>query len=478
MTRKNTLFDVDITKENPLITIINHGKIPVVQMSDVPFYNKKVEQWYRTYDGMTTETMCRYKEIIKGHKGKGLNNITYCNIGGFHGTHFSHYYRIENINIGYCEPNELVYDPTSKTYISAERKLKSVKRAWESLLKKENETDIIYGKWSYFTEHFAEFQNVWIDSKHIRKVCIIATTDFKDFLPYLKDGYLGIGCIDDLFHSLWNEKIFDKDYLKHIDAPDFYKEWDKKCEKEFAVRYEVNHDFMEHNSGYERRILEELFNHYTGKPYSYTNVYFQKYKSASIKFYDYLKGWNAKDNNVTRGYNYGFNDWFFSENYLNTYFHYQESIQIQFWDGKLYVRKNNNYQHIQLKTEEIFQNKYRYCMYEFLMLFDVFYRMFKELYKIEYPSILRQVEKYKKLEDLLKQNMCQYEVNDIDNIIVILEKDFQIEFNLILKDVVIIIPDEERRYYNIDNIPIEYKSKRMADIISILLQEESTNGNR
>lgn len=61
--------------------------------------------------------------------------------------------------------------------------------------------------------------------------------------------------------------------------------------------------------------------------------------------------------------------------------------------------------------------------------------------------------------------MCQYEVNDIDNIIVILEKDFQIEFNLILKDVVIIIPDEERRYYNIDNIPIEYKSKRMADII-------------
>lgn len=75
MARKNTLFDVDITKENPLITIINHGKIPVVQMSDVPFLNKKVEQWYRTYDGMTTETICRYKEIIKKHKEKGLNNI-------------------------------------------------------------------------------------------------------------------------------------------------------------------------------------------------------------------------------------------------------------------------------------------------------------------------------------------------------------------------------------------------------------------
>lgn len=29
-----------------------------------------------------------------------------------------------------------------------------------------------------------------------------------------------------------------------------------------------------------------------------------------------------------------------------------------------------------------------------------------------------------KLEDLLKQNMCQYEINDIDNIIIILEDGF------------------------------------------------------
>lgn len=40
MARKNTLFDVDITKENPLITIVNHGKIPVVQVNDVSFYQR------------------------------------------------------------------------------------------------------------------------------------------------------------------------------------------------------------------------------------------------------------------------------------------------------------------------------------------------------------------------------------------------------------------------------------------------------
>lgn len=42
MARKNTLFDVDITKENPLITIVNHGKIPVVQVNDTAFIIKKL----------------------------------------------------------------------------------------------------------------------------------------------------------------------------------------------------------------------------------------------------------------------------------------------------------------------------------------------------------------------------------------------------------------------------------------------------
>ncbi len=31
MATKNKLFEVDMKKENPLMTIINHGKIPVVQ---------------------------------------------------------------------------------------------------------------------------------------------------------------------------------------------------------------------------------------------------------------------------------------------------------------------------------------------------------------------------------------------------------------------------------------------------------------
>lgn len=464
MARKNTLFDVDITKENPLITIVNHGKIPVIDMQDVQFRRYKVDS-----------TFIDSKNWLKKCKQNNICYVSSCNIGGFHGVDFSHWMIMENINIGYIEPDTLVFDNTSDAVVTAKRKLQSVKKAWDSLLKKEDENDIAYGKWSWFNEHFANFQSVWVDNKAIKKVWTIPTTNFKSYLPYMKDGYLGIGCVNDLFHSLWNEKLFDKEYLEHIDAPNFYEEWNKKVDRDcsdshYYVYYEFNHDFMEHNSEYQRRVFEELLNHYTGKPYFYTRKYFQKYKSASIKFHDYLKGWSSKDGNVTRGYNYGLNDWFFSENYLNTYFHYQESIQIQFWDGKLYVRKNDySYHSIDLSTDEIFQNKYRYCMYEFLKLFDTFYEMFKELYEIEYPSILRQVEKYKKLEDLLKQNMYQYEVNDVDNIITISKEDFQIEYSLVLKDAVVIIPDAERRYCNVDRLPLQYinKCKQILEICSV-----------
>jgi len=470
MARKNTLFDVDITKENPLITIVNHGKIPVIDMQDVQFRRYKVDSIF-----------IDSKNWLKKCKKNNICYVSSCNIGGFHGVDFSHWMIMENINIGYIEPDTLVFDNTSNAVVTAKRKLQSVKKAWDSLLKKEDENDIAYGKWSWFNEHFANFQSVWVDNKAIKKVWTIPTTNFKSYLPYMKDGYLGIGCVKDLFHSLWNEKLFDKEYLEHIDAPNFYEEWNKKVDRDcsdgrYYVYYEFNHDFMEHNSEYQRRVFEELFNHYTGKPYSYTKEYFQKYKSASVKFHNFLKGWRAKDSNVTRGYNYGFDDWFFSENYLNTYLHYQESIQIQFWNGKLHIRKNDySYHSIDLSIEVIFQNKYRYCMYEFLKLFDTFYEVFKEFYEIEYPSILRQVEKYMKLEDLLKQNMCQYEINDIDNIIIISEDGFQVEYNLVLKDAVVIIPNVEREYYNIDSVPSEYRSEKMNEITEIL-QEESANG--
>ena len=194
MARKNTLFDVDITRENPLITIVNQGKIPVVEMQDVQFRRFKSVSLFEKHD-----------KWVETCEKNGIHYVTYCNIGGFHGVDFSDLTIVENINIGYVEPDTLVFDMTSGAVITAKRKLQSVKNAWDSLLKKENENDITYGKWSWFTEHFANFQCVLVDTKSIKKVWTIPTTNFKSYLPYMKDGHLGIGCVQNyLIEIIWN----------------------------------------------------------------------------------------------------------------------------------------------------------------------------------------------------------------------------------------------------------------------------------
>ena len=285
MARKNTLFDVDITKENPLITIVNHGKIPVVQVNDTVFYNKKVEQWYRTYEEMDVKTVNKWQKIIRNHKEKGLTNITYCNIGGFHGNDFSHWScPLRNINIGYVEPDELVYDQTSRTYITAGRKFQSVKNAWFSLLKNEKEEDIMYGKWSYFNEHFADFQEVWLDSKHIKKVLTVTTDDFLLLLPYVNDGYLALNCVEDIFHSM--SDVLDEEYLVHINETNLQKEWEDECDRDYYEDYidrktfifDYFWDYTEFYHEYKRMALEEFYRYYSGKHFKYDNDYFAKLK--------------------------------------------------------------------------------------------------------------------------------------------------------------------------------------------------------
>lgn len=488
MARKNTLFDVDITKENPLITIVNHGKIPVVQVNDTAFYNKKVEYLYSTNEETNEERICRYKEIIRNHTEKGLTNITYCNIGGFHGNDFSHWHcPLRNINIGYVEPDELVYDQTSRTYITAARKFQSVKNAWFSLLKMEKEEDIMYGKWSYFNEHFADFQEVWLDSKHIKKVMTVTTDDFLLLLPYVNDGYLALNCVEDIFHSM--DDMLDEKYLVHINETNLEKEWEDKCDRDFEHDYidrrtfifDYFWDYTEFYDEYKRKALEEFYRYYSGKQFKYDNGYFAKLKANICSFYSYLKNYESSNKEINL-YNTDTMDFWFGEKYLRIRLLYCKEqyssnvFTIMLNNNELSVTKGIYYSDYHYSEKDFFLNEVRPAMYEFLVIFQRFFDTFKDLYMMEYPEILRKMDKYKRLEESLKDKGCDYSVNDTENILTVFEEDFQIGYNLVLKDAVIIIPDTERKYYNIDSVPREYKNQRMNEIIEILLGEESANG--
>lgn len=490
MARKNTLFDVDITKENPLITIVNHGKIPVVQVNDVPFYNKKVEQWYSIVEGYTEETIRRYKEIVRSHKEKGLTNITYCNIGGFHGNDFSHWHcPLRNINIGYIEPDELVYDQTSRTYITAERKFQSVKNAWFSLLKKENEEDIMYGKWSYFNEHFADFQEVWLDSKHIKKVMTVTTDDFLLLLPYVNDGYLSLNCVEDIFHSMSND--LDVKYLTHINETNLEKEWEDKCDRECEHGDYIENrkhvfdyfwDFTEFYYGYKRQALEEFYRYYSGKIFRYEKKHFQKLKNSICQFYTYLKTYKSSSKNISI-YNNSSTDFWFGEKYLRLQIHYHyekcssKVFTIILNGDELSVMDGKYYSDYRYPEKEFFLNDVRPAMYEFLIIYQNYYEIFQSFDEIKYPDILRKIWKYKELETALKSKGYDYSVNDKENILTVFGDGFQIEYNLVLKDAVVIVPDAERKYCNIDSVPSEHRSEKMDDIMEILLGGIKDNGN-
>ena len=139
-------------------------------------------------------------------------------------------------------------------------------------------------------------------------------------------------------------------------------------------------------------------------------------------------------------------------------------------DGKYY----SDYHY---SEKEFFLNEVRPSMYEFLIIFQKFCDTFKDLYIIEYPEILQKIDKYRKLEESLRDKGYDYSVNDIENILTVFEEDFQIEYNLVLKDAVITLPDVEKRYCNIDTLPLQYRSDRMEEIMTILSQEDLANGN-
>ena len=479
MATKNKLFEVDMKKENPLVTIISRGKIPVVQMSNHPFQNKKAEYWYKIYDGLGEDTIKWRQEIIKSHREKGLTNITYCNIGGCLGHDFSHWLcPIENLNIGYLEPDEVVYDETSKTYITAERKFRSIEKAWTSLLKKEHEEDLVYGKWSYDNEHFADFQEVWCDSKHIKKVITIKVEDYLQLLPYVHDKYLSLSCLSDIFHAVSNK--IGHPLLSHLDETNLDEEWENKCKRDFEKDESYGHqyymfeylwDYTEFYDGYKRMVLAEFQNYYTGKPFKYEPGYFKKLKENISSFYSYLKNYKTQDDRINLNY------YWFGEQYLNIQLSgYGKFIGIRFNHGTFEVYDLYYCTEGVFTKEKLFSNNYRLLMYEYLNIFDEFYQLFSQYDNIKYPDILKELKESKRYEDIFKKEKYEYRINDDEWIVEFSGKGFKLSYDLRLKDAVIEIAvgDNKKEYYNVECLPEEYRYVLLNRIIKTLKLENET----
>ena len=72
---------------------------------------------------------------------------------------------------------------------------------------------------------------------------------------------------------------------------------------------------------------------------------------------------------------------------------------------------------------------------------------------------------YYDLEKKLKD--FNYEITD-ENIVIIKEESYTIEYNLTLLDAIITIPNDEIMYYNIENVPNYIKDDKFNNYLKVL----------
>ena len=85
--------------------------------------------------------------------------------------------------------------------------------------------------------------------------------------------------------------------------------------------------------------------------------------------------------------------------------------------------------------------------------------------EIEIPNGLKILKMYYDLEKKLKD--FNYEITN-ENIVIIKEESYTIEYNLTLLDAIITIPNDEIMYYNIENVPNYIKDDKFNNYLKVL----------
>lgn len=81
------------------------------------------------------------------------------------------------------------------------------------------------------------------------------------------------------------------------------------------------------------------------------------------------------------------------------------------------------------------------------------------------PNGLKILKMYYDLENKLKDS--NYEITN-ENIVIIKEESYIIEYNLTLLDAIITIPNDEIMYYNIENVPNYIKDDKFISYLEVL----------
>lgn len=228
MKQKKPYIKVDLDKENPLITIVKAGKIPVIRRNKYGFKNYNQDAYFKSKNESLETPVTDYPETG-----------CFCLLGGIFGNWVTGAHYKEPINIGFIEPETIVFSTYGFNkecqwkYTTAKERHMDAMREFITSYNCGVDTP-------YDTEDFEVSEEAIVNAKDITRVCTIAYEDYYKFIRFGNDTMYSLFQKDNLFHTIiydlpkqflmkYNVETineFHKAILKNDDrGKDSYLEW-------------------------------------------------------------------------------------------------------------------------------------------------------------------------------------------------------------------------------------------------------------
>ena len=472
---------INLEKENPLKTIIKNGKIPVVRVANDGFKNYDQQAYFQN------------KEEYSGELPVGC----FVHVGGIQARYVSGGHPDENLNIGFVDPETSIFC----TYRASRNNIKEF--AYNKAKNKFN--DVIEGYNIDFKdekglitsgelEDFDLVSEAIVRAEDVTLVAVIEPKDFIQFVNFIKDDYLRLLCADMLMYYAEDTKMLPQSYLEHMGENDFYAQYEA-YNNDSCCAYDINgrqrfkyfNDFFELSKSFEDIAITEFVNSCLSRNFSYRKEDIAALKKALQEFNEFKAqkhDWHDKaiinckifNNSSYLSVTFDFSQWrnkngrdhicftvFDDEFKVTETFNNPDYFYGMFSDKPVnqYIFKN-------VEISDLFNNEYRYVMYDFLMIYNKYKKMFSKFFKIRPIDNEDFFKSAQNAEEYLVASNVRYKVDTKEKVFTIFAFDFTVEYNLILKDAIITIPNSEKIYYNPDTVPVNFDTTEMNEYLELM----------
>ena len=456
MARKGNL-NINIEVSNILEEIVKNGKIPVIRVSNKGFQNYKQTSYFDRYSHnsniMYAPCHKSRKEILNNEKPeKGCFVI----LGGVCGTDVVGVHENEDVHIGYIEPTTKVfatytykgfnYSPFS--YVTAKERFESVKGLFENI---KNE-DLELSRLDLYSEAI-------VDSKDIKKVCVVNAFDEKVFINNLKENnFLNIFPKKEIIDRIiYSPKEVDKTLLELVGK-------DKNIKVSFMNNWCYEVDFYERiyfDKVYENLVFKVLKDFIVfSKSSNIANEYLKDLENfdKTLTNNKYVKINNLRYDPIKESFHIEFRISYPFGRKPNKKFESFNgvfSINISSNDISLNYTKKDYFKDEEIKTNlsffDIMDNNSRFYFIEFFKEFLRYFDMLKKYTNIKETNIIKSIKAFVKIEEDLKDYGLSLDVKNYTYCVEI-TNNLKIEYNFLLNDFVV---EFYNNFYNIENFNID-----------------------